>query len=65
MKDVIEQLAAQQVRGRLEQAGRERQARRLCALRRAARRERTAERRLVQAWRHAAELRAELESPGH
>jgi hypothetical protein len=49
----------------LEQARQERQARRLRALRRAARKERTAERRLIQAWRRAAELRARLESPDY
>jgi hypothetical protein len=65
MTPVIEQLAAERARRCLEQAGQERRARRLCALRRAARKERTAERRLIQAWSQAAELRARLEIPGH
>jgi hypothetical protein len=64
MTPAIEQLAAQRVRSCLEQARQERQAGRLRALRRAARKERTAERRLIQAWRRAAELRARLESHG-
>jgi hypothetical protein len=61
----LEQLAVERVRNCLEQAGQERQAGQLRALRRAARRERAAERRLIQAWRRAAELRARLESPGY
>jgi hypothetical protein len=65
MTPAIEELAAQRVRSCLEQAGQERQARRLRALRRAARKERAAERRLIQAWRRAAELRARLESRGY
>jgi hypothetical protein len=59
------QLAAVRARICLEQSRQERQARRLRALRRAARKERTAERRLIQAWRRAAELRARLESPDY
>jgi hypothetical protein len=65
MTHAIEQLAAERVRTCLEQARQERQARRLRALRRAARKERTAERHLIQAWRRAAELRARLESPDY
>jgi hypothetical protein len=61
----IEQLAAQRARTCLEQARGERLAERLRAMRRAARKERAAERRLIQAWRRAAELRARLESPGY
>lgn len=63
MTPAIEELAAARARLCLEQAGQERQARPLRALRRAARKERTAERRLIQAWRRAAELRARLEFP--
>jgi hypothetical protein len=58
----IEQLAAARARICLEQAGQERRARQLRALRRAARKERTAERRLIQAWHRAAELQARLQS---
>jgi hypothetical protein len=65
MTPAIEQLAAERVRICLEQAGQERQAQRLRALHRAARKERTAERRLIQAWRRTAELRARLESPDY
>jgi hypothetical protein len=64
MTPAIEQLVAERARSCLEQARQERQARQLRALRRAARKERTAERRLIQAWRRAAEVRARLESPG-
>ncbi len=56
-------LAAERMRSALEQAGQERHARRLRALRRAARQERTAERRLVEAWRRTAELQARLDIP--
>jgi hypothetical protein len=62
MTAAIEQLAAVRARICLEQAGQERRARQLRALRRAARRERAAEQRLIQAWRRAAELRARLQS---
>jgi hypothetical protein len=65
MTPAIEQLAAERARSCLDQAGQERQAQRLRALRRAARKERIAERRLIQAWRRAAELRERLESPDH
>lgn len=63
MNPAGEQLAAARARICLEQARHERQARRLRALRRAARKERTAERRLIQAWRRAAELRMLLQFP--
>jgi hypothetical protein len=59
----IERLAVERARSCLKQARQERQARRLRALRRAAHKERTAERRLIQAWRRTAELRTRLESP--
>ena len=61
----MEQLAAERVRSCLELAEQRRQARRQHALRRAQRMERTAERRLIQAWRRAAELRGKLESSGY
>ncbi len=65
----MEQLAAERIRSCLELAEQRRQARRQRALRRAQRIGRTAERRMIQAWRRAAELRAaelraKLESPG-
>jgi hypothetical protein len=65
MTPAIEQLAAVRARTCREQAGQERRARQLRALRRAARKERTAERRLIQAWRRAAEVRARLQSPDY
>ena len=52
-----EQLAAERVRGNLHLAERLRCAHRLRTLRRARRMELRAERRLITAWRHAAELR--------
>jgi hypothetical protein len=61
----MEQLAAERVRSCLELAEQRRQARRQRALRRAQRMERTAERRMVHAWRRAAELRGKLESSGY
>jgi hypothetical protein len=63
MTPAIEQLAAVQARICLEQARQERRAQQLRALRRAARKERAAERRLIRAWRRGAELRAQLRSP--
>jgi hypothetical protein len=57
-------LAAERMRSALEQAMQERHARRLRALRRAARQERAAEQRLIEAWRRTAELQARLEFPG-
>jgi hypothetical protein len=65
MTPALEELAAVRARTCLEQARQERRARQLRALRRAARRERTAERRVIQAWRRAAELRARLQSPDY
>ena len=58
----MEQLAAERLRSCRELAEQRRQARRQRALRRAWRMERTAERRMIEAWRRAAELRAKLES---
>jgi hypothetical protein len=52
-----EQLAAERARGHRQLAGQLRLARRLAALRRARRKELRAERRLITAWRRAAELR--------
>ena len=58
----MEQLAAERLRSCRELAEQRLQARRQRALRRARRMERTAERRMIDAWRRAAELRAKLES---
>ena len=55
----MDQLAAERARGLLELAERLRHARRERTLRRAERMEHRAERRLIEAWRRAAELRAE------
>ena len=57
-----EQLARERTRGMLEQAEQLRTARRLRTLRRASRLEHKAERRLLEAWRRAAELRGAMES---
>jgi len=59
---LVEELAAEQRRSAMERAELMRPVRRLQVLRRAQRQERKAERRLVQAWRHAAEARGTLES---
>jgi hypothetical protein len=64
MTGAIEQLAAERRHSCLVQARQERQAGRLRVLRRATRRERAAERRLIRAWRRAAELRTRLEFLG-
>ena len=57
-----EQLARERTRSNLEEAGRQRDLRRVRALRRARRLEQRAERRMLAAWRRAAELRSVLES---
>jgi hypothetical protein len=57
----LEQLANERIRGNLEMAGRLRHSRRLRTLRRARRMEHKAERRMIQAWRRAAELRTRIE----
>ncbi len=57
-----EMLARERTRAYLEEAERMRYSRRLQALRRARRLEHRAERRVLQAWRRAAELRGALES---
>jgi hypothetical protein len=56
-----ELLARERTRSYLEEAQRMRYSRRLRALRRARRLESRAERRMVAAWRRAAELRGSLE----
>jgi len=58
----VQQLAAEQSRRTMQRAEQLRPSRRLLTLRRARRMENKAERRLIQAWRRAAELRGTLES---
>jgi hypothetical protein len=58
----IEELAQERSRSSIELAERMRPARRLATLRRALRRQTRAERRMIEAWRRAAELRATIES---
>jgi hypothetical protein len=58
----MEQLASERTRGNLEMAGRLRRSRRQRALRRARRMEQKAERRMLRAWRRAAEVRTRIES---
>jgi hypothetical protein len=58
----IEQLAAERTRGHREMVERLRHSHRQRTLRRARRMEQKAERRMIQAWRHAAELRTRTES---
>ena len=57
-----ELLARERSRSRLQEAQQLRYSRRLRALRRASRLEVRAERRMVQAWRRAAEIRSALET---
>ena len=57
-----ELLARERTRSRLQEAQQLRYSRRLRALRRASRLEVRAERRMVQAWRRAAEIRSALET---
>ena len=57
-----ELLARERTRSRLQEAQQLRYTRKLRALRRASRLENRAERRMVQAWRRAAELRSALET---
>jgi hypothetical protein len=57
---LTEQLAADRTRGNLKLAEQLRYTRVLHTLRRAERIERRAERRLIAAWRHAAQLRATI-----
>ena len=56
-----EQLARERTRSNLEQAEQLRYSRRLRALRRAQRLEHRAERRMIAAWRRAAELRESVD----
>ena len=58
----IEQLASEQIRSNLDRAEQLRHARRHRTLRRARQMEHKAERRMIQAWRRAAELRSRIES---
>ena len=57
-------LASQRARSALEEAEQLRPGRRMASLRRARRLELKAERRMVEAWRHAAEVRGAVESAG-
>ena len=59
---LVAELATEENRRKIELAEQLRPSRRLLMLRRARRMERKAERRLVEAWRRAAELRGTLES---
>jgi len=59
---VMEQLASERTRDNLELAEQLRYTRRMRTLRRASRMEHKAERRMIQAWRRAAELRSGIES---
>jgi hypothetical protein len=58
---LVEELASERSRSRIEQAEQLGHARRVRVLRRARRLERRAERRLIAAWRRAAELRGAVE----
>jgi len=59
---LLEELAAEESRGKIALAEQLRPSRRLLMLRRARRMEYKAERRMLEAWRRAAELRGTLES---
>jgi len=59
---LVQELATEESRSKIESAERRRPSRRLLALRRARRMEHKAERRLIEAWRRAAEIRGTLES---
>jgi hypothetical protein len=59
---MVEELATEESRSKIALAEQMRPSRRLLALRRARRKERKAERRMIEAWRRAAELRDTLES---
>jgi hypothetical protein len=59
---VMEQLANERIRDNLELAEQLRYSRRIRTLRRASRMEHKAERRMLHAWRRAAELRSGIES---
>jgi hypothetical protein len=59
---LIEDLATEETRRKIELAEQLRPSRRLLILRRARRMEHKAERRMIEAWRRAAELRGTLDS---
>jgi len=59
---LVEELATEESRSKIELARQLRPSRRLLTLRRARRKEHKAERRLLEAWRRAEELRGLLES---
>jgi hypothetical protein len=59
---LVEELATEESRSKIERAAELRSSRRLLALRRASRQERKAERRMIEAWRRAAAVRSALES---
>jgi hypothetical protein len=59
---LVEELATEESRHKVERAEQLRPARRLLTLRRARRMEHRAERRMFEAWRRAAELRGAMES---
>jgi hypothetical protein len=59
---LLEELATEESRSKIELAERLRPSRRLLTLRRARRMEHKAERRMIEAWRRAAELRDTIES---
>ena len=63
MSHALEQLADERMRGHRELVSRLRQSRQQRILRRATRTERKAERRLIDAWRRAAALRAQAGFP--
>jgi hypothetical protein len=60
--NLVAELATEESRSKIELAERMRPSRRLLTLRRARRMEHKAERRMIEAWRRAAELRDTLES---
>jgi hypothetical protein len=59
---LVEELATEESRSKMELAEQLRPSRRLLTLRRARRKEHKAERRLLEAWRHAEQLRSSLEA---
>jgi hypothetical protein len=59
---LVHELATEESRSKIERAEQLRLSRRLLTLRRARRMEHKAERRMIEAWRRAAELRGSLES---
>jgi len=62
---LVEELASEQSRSRIDEAEHLRHSRRAARLRRARRMERRAERRMIAAWRRAAELRDAIELAEH